>query len=309
MNRTIRYIFATALVPALLACGKEEPDYSKWYQTDSDGSSGTPVDPAEQTARSIAVMSFNVKNYKDNANTENSWDNRRAGIYEMLGTEKPVAVGLQECYISQRDDITRNCTEYEAYGKGREDGLSAGETTSILYMKDSLKVVQSGTFWLSETPNEPSVGWDAKFERTVTWMWFRHIRTGDEFLMFNTHLDHVGVTAKTESLELIEERIKSINTKNLPVILTGDFNTETSDEAFSALTLSDARKDAPASDNFDTTNDYGGGSTSQIDHIFYQDLEPVSFETVRDRWAGITYISDHYPVLAKFNFNEETDKL
>lgn len=283
-----------------VACGKQEPDYSEWYKEGI----GSQEIPGEVSDCDLSVMSFNVRNYRGDQNTSNSWENRKAGIYAMINTEKPMVIGLQECYISQREDMTDNCTGYSFYGVGRDDGVRAGESTSILYNSSYLTLVSSGTFWLSTTPDVPSRGWDAAHNRTVTWLRLRIKSSGQEFWHFNTHLDNEGETARAESIKLIQERIRSMNTDNLPVILTGDFNCVQTDAIFSGLDLLNARTEAPLSDNFNTSNGYGNSGGSQIDHIFYRCLTPLVYETIRDRWNGITYISDHYPVSAKFNFEK-----
>ena len=297
----MKKIFCIMAVAAMtIACGKQEPDYSAWYQ---EGLGGQDL-PDEVTDCDLSVMSFNVRNYKGDQNTSNSWENRKTGIYEMIRTEKPMVIGLQECYISQREDITDNCTGYSFYGVGRDDGVREGESTSILYNSSYLTLVSSGTFWLSTTPDVPSTGWDAAHNRTVTWIRLKMKSSGNEFWHFNTHLDNEGSEARAESIKLIQERITSMNTDNLPVILTGDFNCAQTDAIFDNLNLLNARDEAPLSDNFNTSNGYGNSGGSQIDHIFYQGLSPLVYETIRDRWNGITYISDHYPVSAKFNFEK-----
>lgn len=296
--KKILCMMATAAM--LIACGKEEPDYSAWYQ-DRDDQDNVPEEPS---GYDLSVMSFNVRNYKGDQNTANSWENRKPGVYEMINTEKPMVIGLQECYVSQREDITGNCSGYSFYGVGRDDGARSGETTSILYNSSLLTMVTSGTFWLSTTPETPSIGWDAAHNRTVTWIRFRMKGSGQEFLHFNTHLDNEGSTAKEESIKLIQERISSINTDNLPVVLTGDFNCAQTDAIFDNLDLENARTEAGLSDNYNTSNGYGNSKESQIDHIFYSGMTPLTFETIRDRWSGLIYISDHWPVYAKFNFEK-----
>jgi endonuclease/exonuclease/phosphatase family metal-dependent hydrolase len=118
----------------------------------------------------------------------------------------------------------------------------------------------------------------------------------------NTHLDHAGATAKAEGIKLIQKRIDELNTGGLPVVLTGDFNEEQVSAIFNALTLENARKKAPLTDNFATSNGWGS-KNQQIDHIFYGNLEVLSYETIRDRWEGYTYISDHNPVMAEFRYH------
>ena len=157
---------------------------------------------------------------------------------------------------------------------------------------------------LSETPNTPSTGWDASIKRTATWVKLEMKSNGQQFYFVNTHLDHQGATAKAEGLKLIQQKINDMNQAGLPVILTGDFNELSSSSIFNTLTLKNVRNEAPITDNFGTSNGYGD-QNKQIDHIYFGgSLNPLTYETIRDRWEGITYISDHYPIMATFNFKK-----
>lgn len=304
MTRTLR-IFSFILASVLcLGCGKEDIDYSRWYGTEDEGSnddSETPDVPAGEFE--LSVMSFNVR-YPAAADTgEKAWANRSKGVYAMINTKKPMLIGVQECYISQRDAILKNCDSYLAYGVGRTDGKTSGETTSILYDKNLFSLKEYGTFWLSETPNTPSTGWDANIKRTTTWVKLEMKSNGKQFYFVNTHLDHQGAKAKAEGLKLIQKKIDDMNGAGLPVVLSGDFNELSTNSIFSVLTLKNTRNEAKVSDNFGTSNGWGE-KNQQIDHIYFDNLDVLTYETIRDRWEGYTYISDHYPVMATFNFKK-----
>ena len=304
--KKINIIFSTILAAVLsFGCAEKEIDYSPWYGTDEeDNQGGTDKPSVPEGEAELTVMSFNVR-YPAAADTgEKAWSNRRAAIYSMIKTKKPMLIGVQECYISQRNDITNNCEGYGAYGVGRTDGNTSGETTSILYDKSIFSLKEYGTFWLSETPTKPSAGWDASINRTTTWVKLEIKSTKQMFYFVNTHLDHQGAVAKAEGLKLIQQKINDMNTANLPVVLTGDFNEASSSSIFSALSLKNARNVAPITDNFGTSNGWGD-KNQQIDHIYFGgDLNALSYETIRDRWEGLTYISDHYPIMATFNFKK-----
>ena len=302
MTRTLKIFSLLAVFALAISCSKPEPDYSAWYETDEDDTPApVPGDGAEAEFE-LSVMSFNVRYPASSDTGDKAWKNRRSGVYAMLKEKKPMLVGLQECYISQRSDIMNNVEGYECYGVGRTDGKSSGETTSILYDKSLFSLVENGTFWLTEKDiNEPNTGWDASINRTATWAKFEMKSDGQQFYYVNTHLDHQGATAKSEGLKLIQWKINELNPGGLPVVLTGDFNEEQTSAIFNSLSLKNARKEAPLTDNFLTSNGWGS-KNQQIDHIFFGSLEVLSFETIRDRWEGYTYISDHYPVMATFNF-------
>ena len=304
MKKIISIIFLCFAAAAIYSCSsKMDVDYSPFYE---EGSSDQPHGPAgtgEDEPNTFRAMSFNVRNYASDSGTDNAWTKRKSGVAAMLNAKCPMIVGAQECYISQMNDITKACPQYGAYGLGRDNGTTSGETTAIFYHKDSVSVVEYGTFWLSTTPNKVSLGWDGACRRTCTWMRFKMKSNGQEFFFFNTHLDHQGAVAKVEGMKLIMEKIGTIDFAGLPVILTGDFNSIPGEDVFSYNTMNDARTDSPLSDNFGSSNGYGN-QNKLIDYIFYKSFKPRTFETIRDRWDGITYISDHYPVMCTFKYGE-----
>lgn len=305
MTKTFKIFSLLAAFALVVSCGKEEPDYSYWYGTDEDSTqTETPGDDPEVAEFELSVMSFNVRYPASSDTGDKAWKNRRAGVYAMLQAKKPMLIGVQECYISQRNDIMNNVEGYGCYGVGRTDGNTSGETTSILYDKNRFSLLEQGTFWLTEKDiNSPNLGWDASIKRTTTWVKLEVNSTRQQFFFFNTHLDHQGAQAKSEGLKLIQKRIDDLNPGGLPVVLTGDFNEEQTSAIFNALTLDNARKKAELTDNFATSNGWGS-KNQQIDHIFHKNLEVLSYETIRDRWEGYTYISDHFPVMATYNFNK-----
>lgn len=170
------------------------------------------------------------------------------------------------------------------------------------------RVIKQSTFWLSETPDKKSKGWDAALERICTYALFEEIATGKKLYVFNTHLDHVGEAARTNSTKLILEKIAAINTDKLPVILTGDFNAEPSSEAYKTLTqtLNDSRtasKDKPIGPS-GTFNGFKFNEpvTKLIDYIFVsKDITVLKYAVLNDSHEG-RYPSDHLPVLALLKF-------
>lgn len=262
------------------------------------------VEEHQEASYEMSVMSFNVRYLQGDVGTEHSWDKRKSGVFAMLNDKKPLIIGTQEGYESQIQDILTELPMYRAYCVSRDGKNSVNETNGILYLKDSIAVTYDrGTFWLSETPSSRSMGWDAACTRICSWMKLRVKSSGQEFYIFNTHLDHVGVTARKEGIKLIWSKIEELNTEALPVFLTGDFNTTIDDEIFSDSPYSSARLDAPVTDEYLSYNAFGKGSPSTIDHIFYSGMSPTVFETVVEGYNGITYISDHYPILCKFSYS------
>ena len=194
--------------------------------------------------------------------------------------------------------------QYGSYGIGREDGESRGEHMAIFYHKDFVELLDCGTFWLSETPDEPSRGWDAMCKRTCTWARLKLKTDSREFIYMNTHLDHVGEQARRESLRMIAERAAELATNGEPVILTADFNSTVDNPIYDTLKtfMSDARTIAPESDSRATFNAWRSDAADKakwvIDHIFVRGVEAQSFR-VLDGDYGAPFISDHYPVLLR----------
>ena len=249
------------------------------------------------------VISFNIR-YNNPNDGDNIWDNRKASVVNMVKTERPDFLCLQEAYFAQLSYMLENLPNYNYIGLGRDDGAHGGEHMAILYRKDRYKVVEHGDFWLSETPFVCSRGWDAACHRIVTWGYFRDLKTGKHLYCFNTHLDHVGEVARRESVKLITSRIKDIVLdKRAPIFLTGDFNSDINSDIFDPLkkVLKQARKDAPITDSKGTFNGWGSAPNNiVIDHIFYKKAKPVIFKTLNEDKYGRALISDHYPIKGTF---------
>lgn len=251
----------------------------------------------------IRVMSFNIRNGEANDGT-NSWPYRCPAVAMMIEDTRPAVLGLQEAYYYQLYFITENLLQYEAVGVGREDGKREGEYAAIVYDKKRVSLKKWGTFWLSETPSEPSTGWDAACRRTATWALMKDKASGRNFLFVNTHLDHVGREAREKGLQLIADRIAEINRDNLPVVLTGDFNVTPDDPVLKVLDgrLKNVRDIARKTDRQGTFNNWGR-SDDVIDYIFCSGFSSCpEFRTVREHYADRTFISDHYPVEALLRF-------
>ena len=251
----------------------------------------------------LTVISYNIRQgVADDG--DNSWEHRRPATIEMLKDKHPDIFGVQEAFDFQISYITDNLPEYESIGVGREDGKNSGEHMSIFYNKKKISLLKWGTFWLSETPEKPSMGWDAACFRTATWALMKDKRSGHRFFYVNTHLDHVGKEAQKNGLALIVERIKEMNPENLPMVLTGDFNVESSDPVLADLNkiMKNARVSAERTDNHVSYNGWGKGG-SIIDYIYYSGFSSCpKFETVQKKYADFPFISDHYPVKAVLIF-------
>ena len=259
------------------------------------------------------IISFNVRySSAPEIDGDNRWELRRDASVKMVAKHKPLVMGLQEACPDQIDFLDLNLTGYKHIGVGRDDGKRAGEMMAIYYDTTRLTLLDSGTFWLSETPDKVSIGWDAACNRTCTWGHFKVNDTGFEFLYFNTHLDHVGSQARRNSIKLIVAKMTELNPNNVPVFLSGDFNSTTDDTIFEPLkaSLKDAREVSAISDKNITYNGFGTVTDNTntrkewvIDHIFFSGVNPMAFRVLNGNY-GVPFISDHYPIL--FTFRAQT---
>jgi endonuclease/exonuclease/phosphatase family metal-dependent hydrolase len=245
----------------------------------------------------LKIISFNIRyNSWNNIDGKNGWPYRKDAVVKMILDERPAAIGLQEALSDQLQYLDSNLSGYRRIGVGRDDGKEAGEFMAIYYDTTRLELSASTTRWLSETPGEPSIGWDAACRRTVTFARFNDRQSGEEFVYLNTHLDHVGMTARAKSAEYIAGIVAKCN--SLPVILGGDMNSTIDDTIFNALYnvgLKPARKLTDNSSTAITYNAYGNEEGKVIDHFFVRDVRVEQFRTL-DGDYGVPYISDHYPI-------------
>lgn len=250
----------------------------------------------------LKVMSYNIRLGSANDGT-NSWAMRYIATGEMLEDQKPDVFGVQEALEYQVRFIEEMCG-YESVGVGRDNGKKEGEYMSIFWNKKKVSMLKWGTFWLSETPDKPSMGWDAACKRTATWALMKDKRTGKKFYFVNTHLDHKGKEAQKNGLKLIVERIAEINPDGYPMILTGDFNMEPDNSNLADLDskMQSVRKIAEKTDAHDTFNGWGRGK-GIIDYIYVSGFSSYpEYQTVTKRYADRKFVSDHYPVCARLIF-------
>ena len=253
----------------------------------------------------LKVMSYNIRMGSANDGT-NSWVYRCGGTIEMLEDQMPDVFGVQEALKDQLDFIKEFADNYKWVGVGRDDGKKAGEYMAIFWNKKTMKLIDWGTFWLSETPNEPSMGWDAACMRTATWALMKDKRTGKRFYFVNTHLDHVGVEARKNGLKLIVDSIAEINPEGYPMVLTGDFNIKPTAAELKGLDscMKSARKFASKTDSHATFNNWGKAKADEIiDYIYYSGFSScLEYQTVTKKYYDRKFISDHYPIFARLIF-------
>ena len=255
-------------------------------------------------ATDLKVISYNIR-LASGKDGEHQWKNRRPATSAMILAQRPDVMGIQEALAEQLAYLSRTCSDYGYVGGGREDGRHKGETTAIFWNRRTVSLVDWGMFWLSETPDKPSLGWDAAYLRTATWARMKLRANGHEFFVVNTHLDNRGATARMRGMELILNRIQTLNTEGLPVVLTGDFNTGVEDPMLSMLDrqMSNIRNTARESDSVLSFNAFGKQPARMLDHIYTQGFDRGDrFCTDTLTYAGRPYISDHYPIVAWLHY-------
>ncbi|HRE80613.1 MAG TPA: endonuclease/exonuclease/phosphatase family protein [Opitutaceae bacterium] len=252
---------------------------------------------------SFIVATYNIR-YQNANDGLNVWENRRDAVLGLIRFHEFDVIGLQEVVHTQLLDLAR-LDDFAWVGVGRDDGQQGGEYSPILYRKSRFTLIDSGTFWLSDTPDQVSFGWDAVCRRVCTWAIFKDVISGATFHLWNTHLDHKGTVAREKATALILERLKPHLDKKETVILTGDFNFTPDAPAYKklaqALPDSLTRSKTPPYGPTGTINafDYHTASSRRIDHIFIsRDIQVLKHGTLNDTY-DFRFPSDHFPVVAR----------
>ena len=271
-------------------------------------------------AQSLYVGTYNIR-YQNSDDEKNGdgWKNRCPVVCGQLNFEHPDIFGTQEVLEPQLHDMLRLLDGYDYIGVGRDDGKTQGEYSSIFFDRNKLWLVDHGHFWLSATPDKPSLGWDAACFRICTWGEFEEKETGLHFFFFNLHMDHKGKKARKESARLVINKIKEIAGDDENIVLTGDFNVDQNDEIYSTFTQTGMLNDCYQTARLrfaenGTFNNYNQNSKteSRIDHV----MVSSSFEVERYGLLTNTYWndrrrlpSDHYPVFVHLKVKDDGHSL
>lgn len=266
---------------------------------------------AVATGQVLDVLTYNIR-YDNPEDGLNSWENRKAFLISQLNFFEPDIFGTQEALYHQLTDIKAGMPGYSYIGKGRDDGEEAGEFSAVFYNKAKVELLQEGMFWLSETPEVPSKGWDAAIKRVCTYGLFKPRVQTSGFWVFNSHFDHIGEVARNESVSLILKKIGEINKRGLPVVLMGDLNLEPGHAAIQSLAgkMDDTRIIASTA-AFGPEGTFNGFKfeepvTRRIDYIFTSrgDFIVLKYAVLSDS-KDCRYPSDHLPVYARLEFKKK----
>ena len=254
----------------------------------------------------IKVISYNVR-YNNPNDGKDIWENRRSTIVNFIKNENPDFLGLQEVNHAQLLFLNSNLSNYSFVGVGRDDGKTKGEYSPIFYNNNLFDLIKSDTFWLSSTPDQISVGWDASMERICTYAVFKSKTNKKNIWVFNTNFDHIGIEAREKSADLIISVINKLTEPEDYVVLTGDFNLLDDSKPIMNLqsNFNDTNKNLEKTDkSYGTFNNFKLNfvSKSRIDYVFEKNFKLINsrhiiVKTPEGRWA-----SDHHPILAKLKF-------
>ncbi|MBN7811693.1 endonuclease/exonuclease/phosphatase family protein [Algoriphagus sp. H41] len=262
---------------------------------------------AQVQAQSHQFATFNIR-WDNPGDKGNLWQDRASKVIHLVQFHKIGLLGTQEGLHHQIKELSQGLG-YEYLGVGRDDGAEKGEYTAILFDPKRYKLEDSGTFWLSPTPDTPSKGWDASLNRICSWGKFKD-QDGKRFFVFNIHYDHIGQEAREESSKLVAAKAKEINASNLPAIWMGDFNVTPDNPAYQTITSSPVWKDARLISKLPA---YGPAGTFTgfdwekmpdgiIDHIFVSGKVDVLRHGILTDNYGKKYPSDHFPVMVELAF-------
>lgn len=262
----------------------------------------------------IELISYNIR-MNTSGDGEHAWPHRRADVINTLKFHRADIFCVQEALPDQMDDLEKAFPDFSYEGVGRDDGVREGEFSAVFYNQKRFKKLSGGTFWLSETPEEFSFGWDAVCRRVCSWVELEDIKSGQSLHVFNTHFDHKGVEARKNSARLIFEKIAGFtlgapDEAQSPVVLCGDFNLPPESEPI--IMISSSYRDAfkvselPPHCSVATFHGftYDDKPGARIDYVF------VSENLRVERYAALTdsrdrsFFSDHLPILVTLSSTE-----
>lgn len=257
----------------------------------------------------LNVMTYNIR-YDNPDDNQNNWKYRRDNAANAIRFYDTDILGTQEVLHNQLQDLKERLSGYDVVGVGRDDGKEKGEYSALWYKKDRFTLLDSGNFWLSETPLiTASKGWDGACVRIASWVKLKDKKSGKSLFALNTHFDHIGVVARKESVKLILNKVAELS-KGIPVIVTGDFNAEPESNVIKGLTdtsnnkhLIDSRTVSPiVYGPAWSFHDFGRiplNERTLIDYIFVRNGVKVLKYGVLAETKDSTFLSDHAPILVR----------
>ncbi|KAF2512565.1 endonuclease/exonuclease/phosphatase family protein [Flavobacterium foetidum] len=257
--------------------------------------------------QNLKIMTYNIR-LDVASDGDNAWTNRKDYFTSQIRFYSPDIFGVQEALPNQVLEIASALPNYNKFGIGREEN-GTGEACTIYYKKERFKLLDSNTFWLSETPNVVSRGWDAACNRVCTYGLFKDLKTKKIFYVFNLHLDHIGEVARVKGVELALSKMATLNTKNYPAFLMGDFNSEPETVQISETKkVMDDTKEISKEKPFGPSGTFNGFKHNEpvtllLDYIFVSKNSGLTIQkhAVLSDSKDLKYPSDHLPVLIEID--------
>ena len=255
----------------------------------------------------IRFGNYNMREIMAVDTADRAFYNRLPVIVKRITDYDFDIIGTQEVTYEMRSALFEVFgNTYNIFGSGRKN-YANGEGTPIMYKRDRFDLLESGNFWLSETPDVPgSVSWDCSQERLATWGKFLDKKTGKKFFYVNTHFDHRGPVSRAKAAELLLEKAREMG-GGLPAFFSGDLNTTNSSNEITILSDNELVKDSYTSSETPPTGRVGSyygfdfdrpDGDNRIDYIFVPKNATVhSYACIDDDLRYRQYSSDHCPLL------------
>lgn len=255
----------------------------------------------------LNIMTLNVCSWSFDGK---DLETRVSGIEKTVKEQQPDSFGVQEATPFWMNTLNEKLSDKYSYvGIGSNSGKDYKESddhedefTAIFYLKDKFKIIESGYFWLSETPKEISYGWDSAYRRICTWVILENKYTRTQYVHINTHFDNASSEARKNSIGMILDKAKEFS--NLPVVFTADLNFIEKSMGYKDIT-SDVLKDTKvlAEKTMDSPTFHAGDPNAYqgivLDYILINDgFKALEYEVVKKRY-DYRYISDHHAVVAR----------
>jgi endonuclease/exonuclease/phosphatase family metal-dependent hydrolase len=275
-------------------------------------------DPGTETGR-LNIATYNIRLQTAVDSGDRSWKNRKTDVARIIKKYDFDIFAVQEVGNKKQEaDLKRLIPEYSYFGKGRDNQAGTkGEQIGIFYKSKRFVSEENGSFFLSETPDIISKGWDAAFRRMCVWTKFRDLQNKTEFYVFCTHFDHMGVKARVESAKLIVERVKKI-AGDMPVLFLGDLNTSPESTEMYKILISafDDSREISQIHPVGSVGTFNGFDVStallplsvRIDYIFCNGFNVFNYKVLDDKFSDKTYPSDHFPVMIECMINPSVKK-
>lgn len=260
-------------------------------------------------AQEFRHATFNIRYANGDRHTRHDWKMRCDSVARFIQTQGIGICGMQEVLHEQLEDLRCRLPEYNYVGVGRDNGKKKGEYSPIFYLRQEWKVLKSGTFWLSSTPEKRgSKGWDAALPRIATWALLQHRQIGKQVMAINTHFDHVGRVARVESGKLILQKSREL-ASDVPLILTGDFNVGMESDVYHSITndpefpvVDTHLADVPHRGIDYTWHNFARIPTGQCNKIDFVFVSPTirvldTFIPQESREIDAFLMSDHNPIV------------